>query len=169
MHKRNSHCSWCGTAFPEGAGWPRTCSGCKNESYLNPIPVTVVLLPVDDGLLLIRRGIEPKKGHLALPGGFVNFGESWQEAGAREVLEETGLTVTAAELEEFRVLSTPGQVLVFALAKARTQASLPLLVPNSEVTEMLISKAPQELAFAFHTQVMAEYFERRGANRLGRK
>jgi len=39
------------------------------------------LIPVHDGLLFVRRGIEPRKGKLALPGGFINLGETWQEAG----------------------------------------------------------------------------------------
>src|SRR6476659_9743246 len=51
-------------------------------SWANPLPVSVVLVPVDGGLLLVRRAIPPV-GQLALPGGYINLGESWEEAGAR--------------------------------------------------------------------------------------
>ncbi|HET9221798.1 MAG TPA: NUDIX domain-containing protein, partial [Roseiflexaceae bacterium] len=104
MHKKHSHCSYCGAAFAEGQPWPRLCAACGNTTYLNPTPVAVVLLPVDDGLLLVRRAIPPHVGKLALPGGYVNLDETWQEAGAREVLEETGVVIDPQEIREYRVL-----------------------------------------------------------------
>ncbi len=102
-YKIYSHCSYCGAAFPESAGWPRTCAHCGNITFRNPLPVTVVLLPVilsieQTGVVVIRRAIPPKVGELALPGGFINFGETWQEAGAREVLEETGARIAPDEI-----------------------------------------------------------------------
>ncbi len=62
-------------------------------SFLNPLPVAVMLVPAAGGLVVIRRGIEPAKGLLALPGGYINLGESWQQAAARELFEETGIRV----------------------------------------------------------------------------
>src|SRR5690242_3203089 len=91
QYKKNSHCSYCGERFNETQAWPKRCWKCGNRSYLNPTPVSVVLLPVEDGVLAVRRTILPQQGMLALPGGFVDLKETWQEAGAREVQEETGL------------------------------------------------------------------------------
>ena len=48
-------------------------------------------------LLVVRRGKEPAKGTLDLPGGFSDMGETSEEGVAREVLEETGLHVTRTE------------------------------------------------------------------------
>jgi NADH pyrophosphatase NudC (nudix superfamily) len=90
-YKRGSHCSFCGTAFEENQDYPRQCQNCQNTTYRNPLPVAVVILPVDNGVLLVRRAIEPRKGLLAFPGGFINYGESWQTAAARELFEETGI------------------------------------------------------------------------------
>ncbi|MBI1877066.1 MAG: hypothetical protein HYR94_02315 [Chloroflexi bacterium] len=69
--QKNSHCSYCGSPFAESQPWPRACVRCGNVTFRNPAPVAVVLLPVEDGLLVIRRGIEPQRGQLALPGGFI--------------------------------------------------------------------------------------------------
>jgi len=51
-------------------------------------------------VLLVQRGHEPSKGKWSLPGGILELGESLAEGVAREVLEETGLTVEALELVE---------------------------------------------------------------------
>ena len=160
MFKKNSHCSYCGSPFLENQPWPRTCANCGHVSFLNPAPVAVVLAPVDAGLLIVRRGIEPQKGKLALPGGYIDFNESWQQAAAREVWEETGVVIEPQELELFTVLS-PSQgeyLLIFGLAQRRTSASLPLFTPTKEATERLILTAPEELAFPLHTQAIKAFF-----------
>ncbi|GAA3051434.1 NUDIX domain-containing protein [Actinokineospora globicatena] len=157
---RNSHCSFCGTRFPDGLSWPRRCEHCTQTSYLNPIPVAVLLLPVDDGLLVVRRDIEPKE--LALPGGFVDYGESWQVAAARELREEAGVTVDAGQITLFDALSAPdGTLLVFGLAPATTESALPPSAPTNETTGWELVRGPVPLAFPLHTQVIQTYFDRR--------
>jgi ADP-ribose pyrophosphatase YjhB (NUDIX family) len=162
MAKKNSHCSYCGHPFAKDQPWPRTCSACSNTSFLNPLPVSVLLVPVDDGLLVIRRSIPPV-GKLALPGGYIGLGESWQEAGAREVFEETRVEVDPAGVSEFRVLSAPdGTVLIFGLASARSSSDLPPFEPTNETSERVILREPEDLAFPLHTQVVREYFGQGG-------
>ena len=72
----------------------RPCPHCGKEveHYRNPAPtVDAIIYHPDRGVVLIRRGGEPF-GH-ALPGGFVDYGESTEHAAVREALEETGLRV----------------------------------------------------------------------------
>jgi ADP-ribose pyrophosphatase YjhB (NUDIX family) len=155
-----SHCSFCGQRFASDvASWPRTCAACTNISYRNPLPVAVVLVPVDGGIVLVRRNIEPRRGQLALPGGFINYGESWQTGGAREVQEETGIVINPDSISTFAVHSTPDStVLIFGLAKPLTRAQIPAFVPTDETSESVIVTAPTQLAFPLHTNVLADYF-----------
>jgi len=57
-----------------------------------------VVIPSEAGVVLIRRDSEPFEGQWALPGGFVEVGETVHEAAVREAAEETGLAVEVARL-----------------------------------------------------------------------
>jgi ADP-ribose pyrophosphatase YjhB (NUDIX family) len=160
VRKKHSFCSYCGQPFAADLPWPRTCTPCGSVSYLNPLPVAVTLLPVDSGLLCVRRSIEPALGKLALPGGFLDVGETWQEGCARELFEETGIAIGADEVRLFRTYSAAreGLLLVFGVASPRRSADLPAFVVNEEVAETVVIPGPTELGFPLHTRVAREYF-----------
>jgi ADP-ribose pyrophosphatase YjhB (NUDIX family) len=164
MGRKNSHCSYCGALFLVDQPWPRHCVRCDRVSYANPTPVAVLLLPVDDGLLTIRRGIPPGVGKLALPGGYVDLGETWQHAAARELWEEAGIRIDAAEVEDFAARSSQtgdGILMIVGLAKHRTSAELPAFRVTDETTERVVIPGPTELAFPLHTEIAGLYFQRR--------
>ena len=113
-------CGHCGAPYGSRTDWPRTCTSCGTTAYRNPLPVAVALQPVRDengtGLVVITRAIEPRKGLIALPGGFIDHGEDWQEAVVRELHEETGIQTAAKDVRLADAMSAPaGHLLLFGV------------------------------------------------------
>ena len=75
--------------------------------YRYPASVVDILVPLDRKILLIQRGKPPFKNYWALPGGFVNYGETLEHAAARELKEETSLIVKLKDLQLFGNYSKP--------------------------------------------------------------
>jgi 8-oxo-dGTP diphosphatase len=74
------------------------------------VDVVAFTMRADDlAVLLIRRKEEPFKGCWALPGGYVNENEPLDRAAARELHEETGLTVSVSKLEQLGAFGDPGR------------------------------------------------------------
>ena len=73
----------------------KRCDDCGFTYYANPSAATAAFILRNDGreLLVARRGKEPAKGTLDLPGGFVDMDETVEEGMRREIREETGLVV----------------------------------------------------------------------------
>ncbi|MEU9420537.1 NUDIX domain-containing protein [Streptomyces sp. NPDC051577] len=162
VQPRDSHCSTCGALFDTTA-WPRTCTTCGATAYRNPLPVAVTLLPVEDahgaGLVVITRTIEPALGGVALPGGFIDFGEDWREAVVRELREETGIEADAREVTLADAKSSPaGHLLLFGLLPRRPAADLPRSVATAETTGWHLLREAADLAFPLHTEAAAAWF-----------
>jgi len=170
---RDTFCSYCGTAFAPPLKYPRTCAQCHTQVWSNPIPVSVVLVPVrhptGEGLLVVRRSIEPKQGLLALTGGFLEDHETWQQGGAREVREETGVVIDPATLSSFWFTSTapkPNRVLLFSVARPIELSALPAFTPSNETSERGLVFGPDGLeplfAFDLHVAAMQRFFAASG-------
>lgn len=105
----------------------------------------------------MRRGIQPGKGELALPGGYIDFGETWQQAAARELWEETTVKVhpNAFELVDVRTATNGASLLVFAKT---LDVEYPIdFTPNDEVEELVVAHEPPDLVFSTHTEMAAEF------------
>ena len=158
MLEKNSCCSYCGTRYPVAELWPNTCHSCGNTNYLNPIPVVVLLVPVEDGLVVARRNIEPRIGTLVLPGGYLDLGETWQEGAQRELYEETGINVSAGEISLYDVQNGLDNTLVISGLAARQPRSCLRPFSSSETQEIALIEEPVELGFPLHNLLIHRYF-----------
>ncbi|MBW2332454.1 MAG: NUDIX hydrolase [Deltaproteobacteria bacterium] len=93
--KEYSFCPICGASLQTGMieGKERKyCPQCDFVDYKNPLPVALAIAIRDKDFLLIKRGIPPKKGVWASPSGFIEIGETAEQACLRELKEETGVS-----------------------------------------------------------------------------
>jgi 8-oxo-dGTP diphosphatase len=116
---------------------------------------------VDGKLVCVRRGREPFKGRLALPGGFVEYGETVEEAVMREVREETGLETRVVRL--VGVYSDPardprghtvGVVFVLEPAGGKLRAG-----DDAAAVVLVDPENPPPLAFD-HSRIIADWRKR---------
>jgi ADP-ribose pyrophosphatase YjhB (NUDIX family) len=96
MHPSESFrfCPSCGLARESSRRQPLRCHACEYVFYFNATCATAAFLERPDGkVLFIRRAKDPAKGRLAIPGGFVDEGETAEEGLRREFMEEVGIAV----------------------------------------------------------------------------
>ncbi len=96
-----NYCPTCGTGLApkmDGEKHRPYCRTCERFFYSNPTPAVCCFVAQGDTLLLAQRAIEPCMGMWALPGGFIELGETTEEAAIREMREETSLEVKRLEL-----------------------------------------------------------------------
>jgi ADP-ribose pyrophosphatase YjhB (NUDIX family) len=89
------HCPRCGAAAIEAHQQNAMhCTACDFLYFHNTACASAGIIEVEEGIILIVRGHQPKAGFYDLPGGFVNYGESAEDALTREIREELGADVT---------------------------------------------------------------------------
>ncbi len=130
--------------------YPRriACPSCGYEAYFNPKPVAAAI-PVDrDGrVILLRRGLEPRRGYWTFPGGFVDLGESVEGAARRETMEELSMEVELGPL--LGVYSRGDERVVLIVFRARALGEPTAILPEAtEVDAFSPAEIPwDELAF----------------------
>jgi NAD+ diphosphatase len=120
-HNRNGFCGHCGAATaPIRAGWGRQCGGCGTEHFPRVDPVVIMLAEHDGCVLLGRQPRFPPRRFSALA-GFVEPGESIEEAVARELKEEAGIVTTEVRYISSQPWPFPGQLMIGCIARAESQ------------------------------------------------
>lgn len=120
-HARHRFCSSCGspTKIAKG-GWQRSCDNCGAEHFPRVDPVTIMLVENDDELLLGRQPRFPPRMYSALA-GFVEPGETIEEAVKREVYEEVGVLVRRVQYLSSQPWPFPSQLMIGCRSVAETR------------------------------------------------
>jgi NAD+ diphosphatase len=119
-HNRHGHCSVCGTAtLPFRAGWGRRCGHCGAEHFPRVDPVVIMLAEYEGRVLVARQPGYPPGRYSALA-GFVEPGESVEEAVARELFEEAGIRVGNVRYVASQPWPFPGSLMIACIADAKT-------------------------------------------------
>ncbi len=101
MREPYQYCQICGRVLELGIIYCKErkfCPNCDFIDYKNPLPVAVAITVKGKKLLLIKRGIAPRKGTWGSPSGFIEVGETPEEACLRELKEETGVSGQVVQL-----------------------------------------------------------------------
>jgi NAD+ diphosphatase len=143
-HERAAHCPLCGSATePINGGWARRCPSDGVEHYPRTDPAVIVAITdAEDRMLLAHVSYQsPRRySHLA---GYVEPGESLEQAAHREVFEEAGITLDHLEYVGSQPWPFPGSIMIGFTAKAVTTE---IVVDGEEVTDAVWLTRPELVA-----------------------
>jgi 8-oxo-dGTP diphosphatase len=129
-----------------------------NEKFRNPLLTVDIIIEIDGGIVLIERKNIPHGW--AIPGGFVDYGESIETAAAREAHEETSLTVQL--VEQFYTYSDPRRDArhhTVSTVFIATAHGIPRGADDAKVAKVFREgELPEPIVFD-HRQILRDYFE----------
>lgn len=139
----------------------RRCPKCSSEIeiYRNPIPTVDILIEIEPGRIILIKRKNPPHGW-AIPGGFVDYGESLETAAVREAKEETGLDVNL--IRQLHTYSDPNRdprhhtitTVYIAEGKGKPEAR----DDAAEIGVFTRDDLPSPIAFD-HRQILEDYFK----------
>jgi 8-oxo-dGTP diphosphatase len=139
--------------------------GAVVKSYRNPFPTVDIIIEMPAGIILIERKNEPLGW--ALPGGFVDYGETLEVAAVREAREETSVDIT--ELRLLGCYSDPGRdprqhtISTVYVAKG---GGMPAAADDAAgLAVFSLTELPSILCFD-HRQILDDYLQRKQAGTI---
>ena len=134
------------------------CPKCGHhlKSYKNPLPTVDIIIETKGGIILIDRKNKPFGW--ALPGGFVDYGESLEQAAMREALEETGLQISLKEqLKTYSAPDRDSRYHTISTVFIATAEGSPRAGDDASKADIFMEQDLPPLAFD-HADILADYF-----------
>lgn len=160
---KRKYCYECGTKLEEkylDSKIRHVCPKCHAVNYINPIPAAAVVIIRDGKILLVKRGVEPKKGLWSLPAGFIEVDETVQQCAIREVKEETGLDIElTGVLNVYTIFDDPRYVCLLVVYKANIKGGILKPGDDADATEYFPPHALPPIAFAKHSEAIKSAFK----------
>lgn len=144
--RRHRHCSACGepSDVVEG-GWKRACPACKAEHFPRTDPVVIMLAVHKDRCMVGRQAAWPPRMFSALA-GFLEPGETIEEACARELEEEAGLKTLSVRYHSTQPWPYPSSLMIGLIAQVEDDDASPDQTELSEVKWLTRQEARDVLA-----------------------
>ncbi len=138
--------------------------GAKITVYRNPTPTVDIIIETEGGIVLIERK-NPPFGW-AIPGGFVDYGESFEDAARREAKEETGLTVTLQrQLHTYSDPNRDARQHTASTVFIATASGQPVAADDAQKAEIFFEHNLPQLAFD-HAKILSDYFAFKATGKL---
>lgn len=145
-HSRHGFCANCGHATNMfRAGWGRLCSSCGTEHFPRTDPV-VIMIAEHSGRALVGRGPQWPAGRYSALAGFMEPGESIEEAVAREIFEEAGIRVSGVRYVASQPWPFPSQLMMACIGQAENDDIV--IDPKELQDAMWISRADVKRSLA---------------------
>ena len=132
----------------------------KIMQHRNPIPTVDIIIEISGGIILIKRK-NPPFGW-AIPGGFIDYGESAEHAAKREAKEETGLDID--NLKQFHTYSAPDRDprhhTISVVFNARTSGTPKADDDAADIGIFTKGNLPDQIAFD-HSKILEDYFNKK--------
>ena len=160
------HCPACGGGLAPRVVMPHdpprlVCSACGFVFYLDPKVAVGAICRDGDGIVMLRRAIEPALGKWVFPGGYVDRGETLEAAARREALEEVNAEIRLTRL--VNVYSYEGRPVIVVVYEAEVVGGD--LRTGDEALEVRVFRRDEipweDLAFRSTREALRDYFARR--------
>lgn len=135
------------------------CPKCDFIFWNNPKPVVSILLHNNDKILMLQRANEPLKDYWCLPGGYINYDETPEEAVKREVSEEIGTDIFIDSLiGVYRIDNDPRGINIDVIYEGKLKGSVSLSTEHKKYKFVQLDALPQNIAYK-HREAINDWLE----------